>query len=191
LNFFTSGSANTSLLAINGDGTGLTTLAAAGTPPLFCGEPAWSPDGAKIAYVQDSDIYVMDADGGNKINITNNYFTIIERNPSWSATGKIAYERESQIWTMNPDGTSQTRFSAIAQPSPLAPAWSPDGSKMAFTSGGEIWVINADGTGERRVTNIRQVTQTRHGRPTARKLSSAKAEAASPSLISTARTKRI
>jgi hypothetical protein len=153
LNFFTSGSANISLLAVNADGTGLTTLAAAGTPPLVNAEPAFSPDGAKIAYVQDSDIYVMNADGTNKINITNNGFAIVERNPSWSATNKIAYERESKIWTMNTDGSSQTQFSAITQPSPLAPAWSPDSSKMAFASGGEIWVINADGSGERRVTN--------------------------------------
>jgi Tol biopolymer transport system component len=152
LNFFTSGSANVSLLAVNADGTGLTTLAAAGSPPLFCGEPAWSSDGAKIAYVQDSDIWVMNADGSNKINITNNSFGISERNPSWSATGKIAYERESQIWTMNPNGTNQAPFTAITQPSPLAPSWSPDGSKMAFTSGGDIWAINADGTNERRVT---------------------------------------
>jgi Tol biopolymer transport system component len=154
LNFFTSGSANVSLLAVDANGANLTTLAAAGTPPLFCGEPAYSPDGAKIAYVQDSDIYVMNADGSNKINITNNNFMIVERNPSWSAvTNKIAYERASQIWTMNTDGSNQTQFSAVTQPSPLAPAWSPDGSKMAFASGGEIWVINADGTNERRVTN--------------------------------------
>ncbi len=153
LNFFTSGSASVSLLAVNPDGSGLTTLAAAGSPPLFCGEPAFSSDGAKIAYVQDSDIYVMNADGSNKINITNNGFGIIERNPSWSATNKIAYERDSQIWTMNPDGSNQTQFSAITQSLPAAPAWSPDGTKLAFTSGGEIWAINADGTNERRVTN--------------------------------------
>ncbi|MCY7344924.1 MAG: DPP IV N-terminal domain-containing protein [Pyrinomonadaceae bacterium] len=153
LNIFNSGSASVSLLAVNADGTGLTTLAGAGTPPLFCGEPTFSPDGARIVYVTDSDIYVMNADGSNKINITSNGLAIVEGNPSWSATNKIAYERASQIWTMNADGSNQTRFSAITQPSPITPAWSPDGSKMAFGSGGEIWVINADGTGERRVTN--------------------------------------
>ncbi len=152
LNVFTSGSANVSLFAVNSDGTNLTALAVATTPPLFIGEPTWSPDGSKIAYVQDTEIFVMNANGGDKINITNNSVTG-ERNPSWSATNKIAYERESKIWTMNPDGSNQTQFSAITQPTPIAPAWSPDGSKMAFASGGEIWAINADGTGERRVTN--------------------------------------
>ncbi len=134
LNFFTSGFATVSLLAVNADGTGLTTLAAAGTPPLFIGEPAFSSDGAKIAYVQDSDIYVMNSDGSNKINITNNNFMIVERNPSWSATGRIAYERDSKIWTINPDGSNQTHFSAITQSSPLAPAWSPDGREIVFAN---------------------------------------------------------
>ncbi len=142
-----------SIYSVNPDGTGEAALALAGTPPLAIVEPAWSPDGTKIVYVTDSDIYVMDASGNNKINITNNNFSIVERNPSWSATGKIAYERDNQIWTMNPDGTNQTRFTAITQPSPLAPVWSPDGSKLAFASAGEIWVINADGTNEQRVTN--------------------------------------
>lgn len=147
------GTAKVSLLAVNGDGTDMVPLAIAGTPPLFCGEASYSSDGSQIVYVQDQDIYVMNADGSNKINITNNNFGAVERNPSWSATGKIAYERDSQIWTMNANGTNQAQFSAITQPSPIAPAWSPDGSKLAFASGGDIWVINADGTNERRVTN--------------------------------------
>ena len=152
LNFPISGSGNISLLAVNADGTSLTTLAAAGIPPLVNAEPAFSPDGMKIAYVQDFEIFVMNADGTNKINITNNA-VMGERNPSWSATNKIAYERGGQIWTMNADGSNQTQFSAITQPSPIAPAWSPDGSKLAFASGGEIWVINADGMNQQRVTN--------------------------------------
>ena len=39
-------------------------------------DPAWSPDGSKIAFASDRDgnheIYVMDADGGNQTNLTNN-----------------------------------------------------------------------------------------------------------------------
>ena len=38
--------------------------------------PAWSPDGKKITFVTDRDgnyeIYVMDADGSNQKNLTNN-----------------------------------------------------------------------------------------------------------------------
>ena len=146
------GIGTTSLLAVNSDGTNETNIAAAGIPPLFNGEPAWSPDGTKIAYNSDSEIFVMNADGSNKVNITNSS-GISEGNPSWSATNKIAYERDNQIWTMNTNGSNQIPFSAISQPMPIRPAWSPDGSKLAFTSSGEIYVINADGTNERRVTN--------------------------------------
>lgn len=149
--YFTSGSAVSTVLSANADGTGETTLAPALTPPIFNGAPAWSPDGSKVAYTSDSEIWSMNADGTGKVNLTNNSFTFIEGNASWSASGKIAYERDGQIWTMNADGSGQGLFSFITQPSPAGPAWSPDGTKLAFASDGDIWVINADGTGERRV----------------------------------------
>ena len=59
--------------------------------------PAWSPDGKRIAFVSDrdghvdripgwftSEIYVMNADGSNPQNLTNN--PADDRNPSWSPT---------------------------------------------------------------------------------------------------------
>ncbi|MGB7201973.1 MAG: FG-GAP-like repeat-containing protein [Pyrinomonadaceae bacterium] len=140
------------IFTANPDGSGRTPLPS--TLTQFAIEPAWSPDGTKIAFAatqSPNDIYVANADGTGQINLTNTT-SIVERNPSWSATGKIAYERSPQIWTMNPDGTGQAQFTAITQPSPSAPAWSPDGTKLAFSSSGEIWVINADGTNERRLT---------------------------------------
>lgn len=119
-------------------------------------ELAWSPDGSKIAlctsvYNPPADLYVMKADGTDLISLTDTP-EIDERNPSWSVTGKIAYQRSGQIWTINADGTNEAVFSAITQPTPVTPAWSPDGSKLAFSSGGNIWVINADGTNERHLT---------------------------------------
>ena len=152
--FFTGGSFNTYVSLVNADGTGNATLTTGGIP-VYNGEPTWSPNGTKIAYVAlfgNLEVFVMNAaDGSNKINITNS--TAAESNPSWSATGNIAYERDGQIWIMKDDGANQARFSGISQPLPFAPAWSPDGSKLAFASGSEIWVINTDGTNERRVTN--------------------------------------
>ena len=135
----------------NADGTGVVTLTSS-IPPST--EPTWSPDGTKIAYISSSanaDIYVMNSNGTNQVNLTNT-MGVNESNPSWSAPGKIVYERGGQIWTMNADGTNQIQFVGITQPTPTAPAWSADGSKIAFVSGGEIWKINADGTNERRVT---------------------------------------
>lgn len=136
----------------NPDGSNVVTIAGS-LPPV--NEPVWSPDGTKIAFVASvvgQDIYVMNADGSNLLNLTNTN-GINETNPSWSVNGTIAYERAGQVWTMNSDGTGQAQFTAITQPSPASPAWSADGSKLAFVSGGEIWKINADGAGEQRLTN--------------------------------------
>jgi Tol biopolymer transport system component len=151
--YTTGGIGYIALASSNSDGTGTATLAGAGVPPIYNNNPSWKADGTRIVYETDNEIWVMNADGSQKVNLTNTPTgTASERNPSWSPTGKIAYERDTQIWTMNADGTGQTPFTAIAQPSPAAPAYSPDGTKLAFQSGGDIWIINADGTNEHRVT---------------------------------------
>lgn len=148
----TFGSTYTSLLAVNADGTDLTTIVAANVPPLFVSEPAWSPDGTRLVYYRDGDIYLFTVATNTHVNLTNSFTTPVERQPSIAVTGKIAYERESKIWTMNADGSAQSAFDAITQPSPVTPAWSPDGSKLAFVSGGNIWVIDASGANQRSVT---------------------------------------
>lgn len=151
--FTTSGIGYISLASSNSDGTGVLNLAGAGVPPIYNVSPSWKADGTKIVYETDNEIWSMNADGSQKVNLTNTLTGIAsERNPSWAPNGKIAYERDPQIWTMNADGTGQTPFTAITQPSPAAPAYSPDGTKLAFQSGGDIWVINTDGTDEHRVT---------------------------------------
>jgi Tol biopolymer transport system component len=137
-----------SVRTANSDGTGLTVLT--NFPPA--GSPSWSPDGTKIVYQGETEIYVINSDGSNQTNLTNTP-SIFESSPSWSVTGKIVYYRNDQIWIMNADGTNQTQFAGITQTTSSFPVWSRDGGKIAFSSGdGEIWRINADGTNEQRVT---------------------------------------
>ena len=72
------------------DGTGLNKLT---NDKVNYFSPKWSPDGKHIVYVDSAtnDLYIMDADGENKVNLTNT-FEYAEAYPSWSPDGnKIAY----------------------------------------------------------------------------------------------------
>ena len=127
-------------------------------------DPAWSPDGKKLAFEsdrdsrKDSEIYVMNADGKGQTRLTTNL--AIDRNPKWSPFGKqIAFESDRdgdyEIYFMNADGSGQTRLTRNAARD-SDPAWSPDGSRVAFSSdrdgNHEIYVMNADGSSQTRLT---------------------------------------
>jgi Tol biopolymer transport system component len=59
------------------------------------GIPAfWSPDGTKLLFVKNNDIYVINPDGTNEQNLTN--FSTPEIFATWSPDGKIAYSGFSQ-----------------------------------------------------------------------------------------------
>ena len=136
--------------------------------------PTWSPDGRKIAFqsmpvaggvLGHSDIFVMDADGANRTNITQNA-RASHRAPSWSPDGsKIAYaavrnvnradfeNSDLDIFVMNADGTDPVRLTEDARFN-MFPSWSPDGKRIAFVRAThdditdcDIYVMNADGTG--------------------------------------------
>ena len=141
--------------------------------------PAWSPNGAKIAFVrQDSvgrNIYVMNPDGSGVTRLTEG--PQVEFQPTWSPDGsKIAFVRShvyddgissyswTEIWVMNADGSGETRLTSDLRAS-STPDWSPDGNKIAFTRidcyandvecSGEnydIWVMNANGGEETKLT---------------------------------------
>jgi sugar lactone lactonase YvrE len=134
--------------------------------------PAFSPDGTKIAFRGDQDLvdhsgdeelYIMNADGTNVVQLTRN--DVFDSAPSFSPDGKqMVFEsaRDSHnalaldIYVMNVDGSNVRRLTADPAHDE-GPVFSPDGTKILFTSerGGssDIWVMNADGSGLRRLTD--------------------------------------
>lgn len=126
------------------------------------GEPAWSPDHTKIAFVSDRDglrfafeIYVMNADGTGLTRLTDE--PVAARSPAWSPDGtRIAFssEREGneEIYLMNADGSNQVNLTNnVGQD--RNPTWAPDGSKVAFDRNStNVWVMNADGSGQIQLT---------------------------------------
>ena len=103
--------------------------------------PAWSPDGTKIAFSTTTEIWVMNADGTDrkKLSDTGQYFW-----PAWSPDGKITFSGEGGIWIMNADGTDQTKLTNNGG----MPTWSPDG-KITFIGEGGIRIMNADGSDQK------------------------------------------
>lgn len=124
-------------------------------------DPAWSPDGSKIAFnlrtAGYSDIYIANADGTNLTRLTNS--PSVDRLPAWSPDGSkivFASERDNApgIFVINADGTNEQRLTSN-QLVDTTPVWSPDGTKIMFTSFStqvaDIFTINPDGTGRTRL----------------------------------------
>jgi dipeptidyl aminopeptidase/acylaminoacyl peptidase len=154
---------------ISTDGSGARKL------PYIPWTAVWSPDGRQIAFVgnrprggpcpckDNSDIYVMNADGSGTRRLTHNVG--YDGQPAWSPDGqKIAFQSNrgfrkgvsqgvGEIYVMNADGSGKRNLTRNpAQDG--SPSWSPDGRRIAFVSNRdgrrpEAHVMNADGSGQR------------------------------------------
>ena len=123
----------------------------------------YSAPPAKIVFTSMRDgnyeIYVMDSNGGNPVNLTDD--PAVDWDPTWSPDGdRIAFVSSratySHIYTMDSDGRNVMQLTKESNDS--EPAWSPDGAKIAFTRpiGGEyqVWVMDADGGNPVQLTHI-------------------------------------
>jgi TolB protein len=136
-------------------------------------QPAWSPDGRSIAFVssrdrhqrkqpglrtppEQSDIYVMNADGSRKRNLTRDRAS--DDYPTWSPDGRrIAFLHgrgggRGQLYVVNADGSGLRNLGRIAGPALFAshPVWSPDGWTIYFGR----YLVSTDGSGARKLPYI-------------------------------------
>jgi Tol biopolymer transport system component len=129
------------------------------------GDPDWSPNGGRVAYASkidgNSEIYVMDVDGGNPVRVTNH--SAKDQNPAWSPDGeKILFTSDrdgnQEIYVLSLTGGGITRLTNRTG-TDSHPRWSPDGSEILFTSSqdgdSEIYLMNWDGTDVRKLTSNR------------------------------------
>ena len=127
------------LYSIKPDGSGIAKLAIAAGDVA---DPAWSPNGTRIAFDASDKIYVVNADGSHLRLLVAGPPGSGPGTPSWSPRGnqilflntpKSAGGYTAEIWLMNPDGSGQHRVyhspcCEIWSP----PIWSPDGNAIAL-----------------------------------------------------------
>ncbi len=136
------------------------------TDTASASDPAFSPDGSRIAFVSQRDgnaeIYVMNADGTGTTRVSNDPQP--DGRPSFMPDGQSLVFHSSrtagkqEIWAVNVDGTALTQLTRDSVNS--SPAVSPDGQIIAYVStrnkDGDIWLMNRDGTNQRQFTRSPQ-----------------------------------
>ncbi|MGQ0604808.1 MAG: hypothetical protein ACT4QE_24265 [Anaerolineales bacterium] len=121
-------------------------------------------DGAGVLFARQTrgsnyEIYRMDADGGNVVQLTQNGAQNYA--PEMSPDGtQIVFTSSAggaqQVWVMGADGQNAQVLTSGAEN--IDPTWSPDGGRIAFASsrGGQrqLWTMAADGGDVRQVTDL-------------------------------------
>ena len=141
-------------------------------------DPAWSPEGNRIAFASDRSgswrLYVMDADGRNVFDRSQNDNPGGNVYPAWSPDGKQIACTESvgdgtrQIFVIDAAGRNKKQLTKDGDFNCYA-AWSPDGKKIAYMSfearqsKGNLAVMNADGSDQKVI--VRDQGAGHNGRP--------------------------
>jgi Tol biopolymer transport system component len=137
----------------NGDNQGRIATSAL---PDFDMSPAWSPDGAVIAFDGDGGIAIANPDGSNLRTVAS---SVQGFRPVWSPDGErllftSVVGNGMSLYVVNRNGTELRQLVAGGVRS--LPVWSPDGSLILFSSGDAgqhaIRVIAPDGSGQRQLT---------------------------------------
>ena len=124
--------------------------------------PSWSPDGSKIAFSSKPaeviaaaayNIFVMNADGTGRRNLTGDAGLTNSGRPTWSPDGKkIAFSAQHNhiygVYVMTAEG-KRLEMLSDGEGNNRRPAYSPDGTRIAFESDRDgawnLYLMDTDG----------------------------------------------
>jgi Tol biopolymer transport system component/DNA-binding winged helix-turn-helix (wHTH) protein len=117
------------------------------------GEPAWSPDGRRVAYTSDRggnfDIWIQPISEGSAIQVTSS--AARDWQPSWSPDGHhVAFRSERDgggIFVVPAQGGPERRLSTFG----YEPRWSPDAARILFWDSVNAYIVGLDGAAPSKV----------------------------------------
>lgn len=106
-----------------------------------------SPDGTKVVFNQNDDMYIVNADGSGKRLLARGF------NPQWVNDNQLIFEltndnghvyTSGELYMINADGTSLKQLTSTTDKIEMNPCVSPDGTKVVFTSftDGQVYIAD-------------------------------------------------
>ena len=156
---------------VHADGSGLRTLVTRkrSAHEALSFEPAWSPDGRRIAFSLDLqragdtayyDLYVVNADGNGLRRLTKNRDDDLR--PVWSPDGRrIAFDHYNDgynwIYVIDSNGRGLRRLTGNFN---YRPSWSPNGRRIGYVGRDGLRTMKPDGSGKLRLARGAEINAT-------------------------------
>jgi Tol biopolymer transport system component len=149
---------------MNADGTRLRRISRGQRFDWGC--PSWFPDGKRLVFAKDYNLYVASSDGTNIERITDDkdgtlYRPSVSPDGRWIACDGFAARYGYGIIVMRADGTAMRRITVGSSEieNDAGASWSPDGRQIAFSGyrgfkGAGVYIVNRDGRASRRLSNV-------------------------------------